>query len=225
MIRSICSATTSTSQSSTGTHILCYGKADSWVGATWPGTMEGRSLAAAIMLLNTFRCTPNPLKSAGLCQVSCPALLSFLSCALLPGFKPVSALADYHQLSPSRFVYPDERSLKGSTAAFAALHSACLMKGRSGSRWSHPLFPAACSCGVCLSWWACIPQHGITAPLLLVGLGIVHTLKCLHPTFSIASASLVALLAPFVATLLLYAGGASCHPLHMVNSVPPHLAL
>jgi len=157
-------------------------------------------------------------------QLSCIAII-FLSCALLPGFKPVSALADYHQLSPSRFVYPDERSLKGSTAAFAALHSACLMKGRSGSRWSHPLFPAACSCGVCLSWWACIPQHGITAPLLLVGLGIVHTLKCLHPTFSIASASLVALLAPFVATLLLYAGGASCHPLHMVNSVPPHLAL
>lgn len=43
----------------------------------------------------------------------------------LLGFKPLSALKDWHQLSPSRFVYPDERAVKGSTAAFAALHAAC----------------------------------------------------------------------------------------------------
>eukprot|EP00775_Hariotina_reticulata_P004952 gene4952-5193_t len=52
----------------------------------------------------------------------------------LLGFKPMSALANHHQLSPSRFVYPDERSLRGSTAAFAALHSACLMKGTGAER-------------------------------------------------------------------------------------------
>lgn len=45
---------------------------------------------------------------------------------VLLGFKPVSCLKDYHTLSPSRFVYPDERALRGSTAAFVALHAACL---------------------------------------------------------------------------------------------------
>ena len=45
---------------------------------------------------------------------------------VLLGFKPVSCLKDYHTISPSRFVYPDERSLRGSTAAFVALHAACL---------------------------------------------------------------------------------------------------
>lgn len=45
---------------------------------------------------------------------------------VLLGFKPVSCLRDYHTLSPSRFVYPDERALRGSTAAFVALHAACL---------------------------------------------------------------------------------------------------
>lgn len=43
----------------------------------------------------------------------------------LLGFKPVSCLKDSHQLGPSRFVYPDERWWKGSTAAFSALHRAC----------------------------------------------------------------------------------------------------
>ena len=43
----------------------------------------------------------------------------------LLGFKPLSALKDWHQLTPSRFVYPDERAVKGSTAAFVALHAAC----------------------------------------------------------------------------------------------------
>lgn len=45
---------------------------------------------------------------------------------VLLGFKPVSCLRDYHTLGPSRFVYPDERQLRGSTAAFVALHAACL---------------------------------------------------------------------------------------------------
>jgi ATP-dependent DNA helicase 2 subunit 1 len=45
---------------------------------------------------------------------------------MLLGFKPVSCLRDYHTLSPSRFMYPDERALRGSTAAFVALHAACL---------------------------------------------------------------------------------------------------
>ena len=44
----------------------------------------------------------------------------------LLGFKPVTCLRDYHTLSPSRFVYPDERALRGSTVAFVALHAACL---------------------------------------------------------------------------------------------------
>eukprot|EP00878_Enallax_costatus_P017342 GHUV01018214.1.p1 GENE.GHUV01018214.1~~GHUV01018214.1.p1 ORF type:complete len:638 (+),score=155.08 GHUV01018214.1:188-2101(+) len=43
----------------------------------------------------------------------------------LLGFKPLSCLQDWHQLSPSRLVYPDERAVKGSTAAFVALHAAC----------------------------------------------------------------------------------------------------
>jgi ATP-dependent DNA helicase 2 subunit 1 len=45
---------------------------------------------------------------------------------VLLGFKPVSCLKDHHTLNPSRFVYPDERALRGSTAAFVALHAACL---------------------------------------------------------------------------------------------------
>lgn len=43
----------------------------------------------------------------------------------LLGFKPASCLKDSHQLGPSRFVYPDERWLKGSTAAYVALYRAC----------------------------------------------------------------------------------------------------
>eukprot|EP00879_Flechtneria_rotunda_P001876 GHRR01002047.1.p1 GENE.GHRR01002047.1~~GHRR01002047.1.p1 ORF type:complete len:433 (+),score=166.08 GHRR01002047.1:1761-3059(+) len=44
----------------------------------------------------------------------------------LLGFKPMSCLQDHHQMAQSRFVYPDEHTLRGSTAVFAALHAACL---------------------------------------------------------------------------------------------------
>eukprot|EP00877_Chromochloris_zofingiensis_P012838 jgi/Chrzof1/7808/Cz02g37100.t1 len=48
----------------------------------------------------------------------------------LLGFKPVSELKDYHQIQHANFLYPDERSLKGSTAAFIAIHQALLSAGK-----------------------------------------------------------------------------------------------
>ncbi|GBF89248.1 ATP-dependent DNA helicase 2 subunit 1 [Raphidocelis subcapitata] len=44
----------------------------------------------------------------------------------LLGFKPASALAPRHTLATARFVYPDERRGRGSTAAFVALHKAMI---------------------------------------------------------------------------------------------------
>lgn len=44
----------------------------------------------------------------------------------LLGFKPAAALAPRHTLATARFVYPDERRGKGSTAAFVALHKAMI---------------------------------------------------------------------------------------------------
>jgi hypothetical protein len=42
------------------------------------------------------------------------------------GFKPASAVGPEYTAGVARFLYPDERRLKGSTAAFAALHKAML---------------------------------------------------------------------------------------------------
>jgi ATP-dependent DNA helicase 2 subunit 1 len=42
----------------------------------------------------------------------------------LLGFKPLSCLRAFHQVSNAHFLYPDEKSLQGSTAAFTALHTA-----------------------------------------------------------------------------------------------------
>ena len=39
-------------------------------------------------------------------------------------------MRDYHQIKHSYFVYPDERSLAGSTAAFIALHHVLLASGK-----------------------------------------------------------------------------------------------
>lgn len=44
----------------------------------------------------------------------------------LLGFKPLSSLAPYHQLRPSRFLYPDEKSIQGSWVTFVALHKVML---------------------------------------------------------------------------------------------------
>jgi len=46
------------------------------------------------------------------------------------GFKPSSAVGPEHTAATARFVYPDERRLKGSTAAFAALHTTMLKEVR-----------------------------------------------------------------------------------------------
>ncbi|GAB4821601.1 hypothetical protein N2152v2_008647 [Parachlorella kessleri] len=46
----------------------------------------------------------------------------------LLGFKPLTALKEYHQLRNPSFIYPDEKSTTGSTVAFAALHKALLEK-------------------------------------------------------------------------------------------------
>ncbi|GJP42910.1 hypothetical protein CLOM_g2438 [Closterium sp. NIES-68] len=45
---------------------------------------------------------------------------------LLLGFKPLECLRDYHNLQPPTFLFPDEETLSGSTAAFIALHNAML---------------------------------------------------------------------------------------------------
>lgn len=37
------------------------------------------------------------------------------------GFRPVSSLADHHQLREPTFAYPSETLLQGSTAAFIAV--------------------------------------------------------------------------------------------------------
>lgn len=44
------------------------------------------------------------------------------------GFKPLSCLQPHHQLANGDFVYPSERQLKGSCAAFMALHAVMLGK-------------------------------------------------------------------------------------------------
>ncbi len=42
----------------------------------------------------------------------------------LLGFKPASCLKPWHTWRQSNFVYPDERTMPGSTTAFIALHEA-----------------------------------------------------------------------------------------------------
>ncbi|KAI8463879.1 MAG: SPOC like C-terminal domain-containing protein [Monoraphidium minutum] len=49
---------------------------------------------------------------------------------LILGFKPSSTLAPHHVLAPPRFLYPDERRLRGSTTAFIALWRALKDKGK-----------------------------------------------------------------------------------------------
>lgn len=44
----------------------------------------------------------------------------------LIGFKPLSALQQWHNLREPTFMYPDEKSLPGSTVAFIALHGTML---------------------------------------------------------------------------------------------------
>ncbi|CAD7701865.1 unnamed protein product [Ostreobium quekettii] len=44
----------------------------------------------------------------------------------LLGFKPLSCLKDWHQVSPPSFVFPDEKQVKGSTTAFIAFHDRML---------------------------------------------------------------------------------------------------
>lgn len=62
------------------------------------------------------------------------------------GFKPSSALAAEHTLAPARFIYPDERRLKGSTPAFIALRRALLDQvGAHGAG-------GVCTECHCLSW-------------------------------------------------------------------------
>ncbi|GLI63559.1 hypothetical protein VaNZ11_006414 [Volvox africanus] len=49
---------------------------------------------------------------------------------MLLGFKPLSCLLPYHQMQPSIFLRPDERSAPGSTIAFISLWRAMLAEGR-----------------------------------------------------------------------------------------------
>ncbi|CAL5220319.1 g2309 [Coccomyxa viridis] len=48
----------------------------------------------------------------------------------LLGFKPASCLKPWHTWRQSNFVYPDERTMPGSTTAFIALHEAMLSQER-----------------------------------------------------------------------------------------------
>ena len=57
-------------------------------------------------------------------QLSQPAGLRLL------GFKRRSLVRDYHQIKHSYFIYPDEHSLAGSTAAFIALHQVLLFSDK-----------------------------------------------------------------------------------------------
>ena len=60
------------------------------------------------------------------------------------GFKPMAAIGPELTAGPARFVHPDERGGRGSTAAFVALHKALLDQVRARAR--------ACLC------WAAIGQ-------------------------------------------------------------------
>lgn len=53
---------------------------------------------------------------------------AFLEGLRLLGFKPCSLLKHYHQLRSPTFLYPDERSMAGSTQTFIAFHAAMLAK-------------------------------------------------------------------------------------------------
>lgn len=46
----------------------------------------------------------------------------------LLGFKPLAKLKHFHQLRASTFVYPDERSMPGSTQTFIAFHNRMVAK-------------------------------------------------------------------------------------------------
>ncbi|VAI13103.1 unnamed protein product [Triticum turgidum subsp. durum] len=48
----------------------------------------------------------------------------------LLGFKPLDCLKDYHNLSPSTFIYPSDEQIFGSIRVFVALHSSMLRLGR-----------------------------------------------------------------------------------------------
>lgn len=48
----------------------------------------------------------------------------------LLGFKPRSCLRPWHTWRQSTFMYPDERTMAGSTTAFIALHEAMLQSDR-----------------------------------------------------------------------------------------------
>lgn len=41
----------------------------------------------------------------------------------LIGFKSLELLKDFHQVTKSYFLYPDEKAIKGSVTAFSAFHS------------------------------------------------------------------------------------------------------
>lgn len=46
----------------------------------------------------------------------------------LLGFKPISSLKPYYHVKPANFIYPDEKSVKGSNKMFAALLDRCLAR-------------------------------------------------------------------------------------------------
>lgn len=46
------------------------------------------------------------------------------------GFKPLSSLKPYMHVKPVNFVYPDEKTIEGSTLLFKSLLSKCLEKNR-----------------------------------------------------------------------------------------------
>lgn len=76
-----------------------------------------------------FVCSSTPTKTSPCDAQSCSRLLKciFQMAGLrLLGFKPLTSLADYHQLRSSFFLYPDEHALPGSATAFIALHARLL---------------------------------------------------------------------------------------------------
>lgn len=60
------------------------------------------------------------------------------------GFKPAAAVGPHYTGGTARFMYPHEKGLKGSTAAFVALHKAMVDQVCCDAAFA-PMFPAACS--------------------------------------------------------------------------------
>ncbi|XP_018013106.1 X-ray repair cross-complementing protein 6-like [Hyalella azteca] len=73
----------------------------------------------------------------------------------LLGFKPSSAIKAFHYVKPASFLYPDDKNIKGSTAAFAALLTRCV------ARDVVPIVRVVPRTNASPSWAALLPQEEV----------------------------------------------------------------